>query len=53
MGEAILILLFALAGLAVASGLGILRGAWALVEALVGFIRHEMLMRPKERYYRM
>lgn len=53
MGEAILILLFALAGLAVASGLGLLRGARALIEALVGFIQHELLMRPKERYYRM
>lgn len=30
-----------------------LRMGWTVMEALASLIRHEMLMRPKERYYRM
>lgn len=53
MGAALVILIFSLAGLAIASVIITSRVTWAIIEALARFIRHEMLMRPKERYYRM
>lgn len=53
MGEVLVILIFSLAGLAIAGVIITSRVAWAIVEALARIVRHEMMMRPKERYYRM
>lgn len=53
MNAAIVVLILAVIGLFVFGAFFILNMGWTVLEALVGFIRHEMLMRPKERYYRM
>ena len=53
MNAAIVILVLAVIGLGVFGACFALNLGWTVLEALVGFIRHEMLMRPKERYYRM
>lgn len=53
MNAAIVLLILAAIALCVTAVVFTLHMGWAALEALVGFIRHEMLMRPKERYYRM
>ena len=53
MNAAIVLLILAAIALCVVFAVCILRMGWTVTEALVGLIRHEMLMRPKERYYRM
>lgn len=53
MNAAIVVLILSVIALCVAAVVFTLRMGWVATEALVGFIRHEMLMRPKERYYRM
>ena len=45
--------LLAAISLAVATGYGVLRMICALLEAVAGFIGHELMMRPSERYYRI
>ena len=39
--------------LAVATGYGALRAVCVLLKAAVRWINHELMMRPRERYYRM
>lgn len=53
MNAAIVLLILAVIGLFMFSAFFILDLWWTVLEKLVGLIRHEMLMRPKERYYRM
>lgn len=53
MNAAIVVLILAAIALGVLAVVFTLRMGWTVTEALVGLIRHEMLMRPKERYYRM
>lgn len=53
MNAAIVVLILAIIGLGVLGGFFVLRMGWTVTEALVAFVRHEMMMRPKERYYRM
>ena len=53
MNAAIVILILSVISLGVFGAYFALGLGCSVLEALVGFIRHEMLMRPKERYYRM
>jgi len=53
MNAAIVVLILAAIALCVLVVAFTLRMGWTVTEALVGFIRHEMLMRPQSRYYRM
>lgn len=53
MNAAIVVLILAIIGLFVFGAFFILDLWWTVLEKLVGLVRHEMLMRPKERYYRM
>lgn len=53
MNAAIVLLILAVIGLFVCGAFFILDMGRTVLEALVGLVRHEMLMRPKERYYRM
>lgn len=53
MNEAVVLLILAVIALFVFGAFFVLDLWWTALEALVGFIRHEMLMKPKTRYYRM
>ena len=53
MNAAIVILILAIIGLGVWAGYFILHMGWMATEAIVAFFRHEMMMKPRERYYRM
>lgn len=53
MSAAIVLLILAAIALCVAAVVFTLHMGWVALEALVDLIRHEMLMRPKGRYYRM
>ena len=53
MNAAIVVLWLSVLGLGVACGCFILFLGWKALEALVAFIQHELMMRPRERYYRM
>ena len=53
MNEAVVLLILAAIALGVTAVVFTLRIGWVVTEALVGLVRHELLMRPKERYYRM
>lgn len=53
MNAAIVLMILAAIALCVLAVTFTLRMGWFVTETLVGLIRHEMLMRPKERYYRM
>ena len=53
MNAAIVILVLAVISLCVAGAFFTLNLGWTALEALVRFIRHELLMRPQTRYYRM
>ena len=43
----------AMIALMIITVIGAVKAALAVTEAVLGWIRHELLMRPKERYYRM
>ena len=53
MNAAIVVLFLAVLGLGVAGGCFFLFLGWKALEWLVGFVQHELMMRPRERYYRM
>lgn len=53
MGAALTLGILAAFGLIVAGGAFALYVLWLLVKVAARFIQHEMLMRPKERYYTM
>ena len=53
MNAAIVVLMLAVLGLGVAGGCFLLFLGWKALETLVAFVQHEVMMRPKERYYRM
>lgn len=52
MGELVLFLMFAGAALVIGLVCMSAKGLWRVAEAFVGWVRHELLMRPKSRYYR-
>ena len=53
--KALIVILGVLASiaLAVTLGYGALRLAYRLLETAVDWVQHELMMRPRERYYRM
>ena len=53
MSAALVIMILAAFGLVLASIVLALYVTRAIVVTLARFVQHEMLMRPKERYYRM
>lgn len=57
MGAALSFLILATIALGVFSAaygtMGVLRGIGWVIDRIINFLRHERMMRPKERYYRM
>lgn len=53
MNAAIVVLILAIIGLGVWAVFFGLHLGWKALEAVVGIVRHEMMMKPRERYYRM
>ena len=53
MNAAIVILILSCIALAVVTPPFIIRVGFRVLEWLISVVQHEMVMRPKERYYRM
>ena len=53
MSAALVIMILAVLGLAIASIVIALYVTRVIIVAFARFVQHEMMMRPKERYYRM
>lgn len=53
--KALMVILFVLAAISLVVALmcGAVKAMYAAIQAVRGFVCHEMVMRPKERYYRM
>ena len=53
MNAAIVILILAVIALIVATPSFIVKVLYRITEWIIGKVQHELMMRPKERYYRM
>jgi hypothetical protein len=53
MNAAIVVMILAIIGLGVWGVFFVLRMGLMATEKVVAFVRHEMMMRPQTRYYRM
>ena len=53
MSAAIVILILSIIVLSALIGFFLLRMGWLAIEVIVAFVRHELMMRPQNVYFRM